>query len=313
MPRASVLPIGQEGMAAREGPPPCVAFRQALSGACIASNQALAYKHISGQCAEEMLGGREAAGQGGAVNLAAAHCKGPHSASCSGQTSLALNHEICICHVLPVVSYRCRHCHGLACIPHVAHCAPQFKFTDRTIVSKTCRCHAQHKIGHGRIGLRLPEAPSNTHTCGVMAVAVSHTPNTPPPLHGHRASDIGRSTGPRRGRWRRGRGNKIARLSIWFFSSTRPHPHRAPTATATAPAPDHGTSTRRPPAHSQHSSSALWTDRPSTYPRDLVSSSRLAPPRLASRRGRSAACILIAMLRPSPARADRQSGSRHRH
>lgn len=41
-----------------------VAFRQALSGgACIASNQAPAYKHISGQCAEEMLrGGR--GGQG---------------------------------------------------------------------------------------------------------------------------------------------------------------------------------------------------------------------------------------------------------
>lgn len=78
-----------------------VAFRQALSGgACIASNQAPAYKHISGQCAEEMLrGGR--GGQGGAVNLAA-QCKAPPTVpSCSGKLGsifsnriLASNHEI---------------------------------------------------------------------------------------------------------------------------------------------------------------------------------------------------------------------------
>lgn len=283
-------PWGRKEWAGREEgkccPPPCVAFRQALSGACIASNQAFAYKHISGQCAEEMLRGEDG-GQGGAVNLAA---------QCKGFPAILLKANSV--HLLPIASshriieIRRRPVAFLSLLllsrPGISHVALQLRpqFIHRTIARKTCRCHAQHKIGHGRIGGWLCLAHTHTHT-RVVYRCISYPKHAPP--HCTRTSGIGRSTGPRRGE--RGGGEGETRLRACPSGSSRaPVP-----ATATAPAPDHGTS-----------SSALWTERPSTYPRDLVSS-----PRLASRRGRSAACILIAMLRPSPARADRQSGSQH--
>lgn len=172
--------------------------------------------------------------------------------------------------------------------PGISHVALQLRpqFIHRTIARKTCRCHAQHKIGHGRIGGWLCLAHTHTHT-RVVYRCISYPKHAPPPLYtgiGHRPEH-----GAKEGR-EGGRGGETRLRACPSGSSRAPVP-----ATATAPAPDHGTS-----------SSALWTERLSTYPRDLVSS-----PRLASRRGRSAACILIAVLRPSPARADRQSGSQH--
>lgn len=98
----------------------------------------------------------------------------------------------------------------------------------------------------------------HTHTHTRVVYRCKHHP---PIVHGHRASGIGRSTGPRRGERGGGEGETRLRACPSGGSSRAPAP-------ATAPAPDHGTS-----------SSALWTERPSTYPRDLVSS---ASPRLAS-------------------------------
>lgn len=59
---------------------------------------------------------------------------------------------------------------------------------------------------------------AHTHTCGVSLYLIPQT--RPPPLYtdiGHRP-EHGAKEGREGGR---GRGNKIARLSIWFFSSTR--------------------------------------------------------------------------------------------
>lgn len=126
-------PWGRKEWAGREEgkccPPPCVAFRQALSGACIASNQAFAYKHISGQYAEEMLRGEDG-GQGGAVNLAA-QCKGPPPTvpSCLGQTRSIFSQshpriESWKSDVVLSLSCRCCYCQGLASRTSPFNCAP---------------------------------------------------------------------------------------------------------------------------------------------------------------------------------------------
>lgn len=94
-----------------------------------ASNQAFAYKHILGQCAEEMLRGEDG-GQGGAVNRAA-QCKGPPPTvpSCLGQTRSIFSQshpriESWKSDVVLSLSCRCCYCHGLASRTSPFNCAP---------------------------------------------------------------------------------------------------------------------------------------------------------------------------------------------
>lgn len=238
-----------------------VAFRQALSGgACIASNQAPAYKHISGQCAEEMLrGGR--GGQGG-CRQPCSTMQGPPPPQCHlvqgklgsifSNRILASNHEIRhrpVAVAVAAVTVTAWHLARRSIAPPMNSSIEPLP--ERLVVVTRSTRSAMDGSEAGCV------EHTHTHT-RVWCIAV----NTTPPLYtgiGHRASAGVR--GPRRGERGGGEGETRLRACPSGGSSRAPAP-------ATAPAPDHGTS-----------SSALWTERPSTYPRDLVSS---ASPRLAS-------------------------------
>jgi len=158
------------------------------------------------------------------------HCKGPSITVhlVQGKNSVHLFQP----HFMIHPNHEIRRCPVAAATVTAWHHArrplrPQFVY--RAIARKTC-CHAQHKIGHGRIGLRLPDAGQRakpvqyTH---VWCIAVSHTPNTPPSHTGirHRAEHGAKEGGEGEGEGKQ----DCAPVHLVLLEHSHPHPQPHPT------------------------------------------------------------------------------------